>query len=150
MLKYFHLRVAFLAASMLFIAETASSNPPIGSESPMITGLNTDNLVCYMQTADGRTVNLDSLCINQPQIVASAFRYNDDHIIISVINKTETNVNFIKVDYEVIGQDSSVIQSKATYTAQHTLSPGQMARFLAFVPGLPGGSNVRITSVEWN
>ncbi len=64
-----------------------------------------------------------------------------------VINKSNQTIYQARVNYEVIGENGSVIESGILATDPPTLSPGQMAMFQAF---LPGGRQVRATSVEWD
>ena len=64
MLRFFLLTVSLSATFTLFIAEATLSNeysvPPS----------NVDESVCYMQTANGRTVDLSNLCGNAARIAA--------------------------------------------------------------------------------
>jgi hypothetical protein len=63
MLKPFSLISIISAASILFVADTAFSNSlPTGSIYPEVPNLDIAQPVCYMQTGDGRTLNLSRLC----------------------------------------------------------------------------------------
>jgi hypothetical protein len=63
MLKLFHLRAAFYAVLISLITETALGRPlAVDFKYPEVPNLDMDELVCYMQTADGRVLNLQSLC----------------------------------------------------------------------------------------
>ena len=63
MLKLFRLTGVFCAVLMPLIAETAFDRPiALGSQYPVVPSSDRDELVCYMQTADGRVLNLHSLC----------------------------------------------------------------------------------------
>lgn len=69
MLKAFHLIPVISIASILFATETAFSRPPAtDSRYPVVPSSDINNPVCFMQTADGRTLNLSSLCrkVSQP------------------------------------------------------------------------------------
>lgn len=46
------------------LTESAFANPTfLGSKYPQVSNTETDLLPCYMQTADGRTINLGALCV---------------------------------------------------------------------------------------
>jgi hypothetical protein len=99
MLKSFHLIAVLLAVSTLLIAETAlsSSITPV-SQYPVVPNSDIDNPVCYMQTADGRTLDLSNLCgeplerfllscptITEPQVRARIIQFcnNDNECLAS-------------------------------------------------------------------
>ncbi len=155
MLKYFHLTAVLWAGSILFIAETAFSLPlTTGDKYPVALSSDTDMPVCYMQTGDGRTLNLSSLCRDQPrpqsqsaqsQLVISDLRHEGDQMSGRVVNNTGKTLHDAKVNFEVIGENGSVVDEGVIYTDQQTLNPGQTASFNTF---MPSGTNVRITSIE--
>lgn len=63
MLKSFHLAAVLSAVSILSIAETDfSTSMTAGSKYPVLPNSDTDNLFCYMRTADGRVLDLSNLC----------------------------------------------------------------------------------------
>jgi len=150
MLNSLNWTVALTTASLLFIAKTAFSQPPIVSyKYPVVSTSDTDQLVCYMQTIDGKTLNLSSLCEKktsvQSQLLLSSVVYEDDNIIGHVINKSSKTVYQARVNYEVIVENGSVIDRGTLVTDPPTLSPGQVGTFQAF---LPSSGQVRMTSVE--
>lgn len=68
MLKSFHLTAFLSSASILFIASSAlarSASETFQSSDILIA--ETDTPVCYMQAADGTTLNLNSLCGKVPK-----------------------------------------------------------------------------------
>ncbi len=66
MLKFFHLTAIVSSVLILSIAETAfSSSITAGSQYPGGSNSDRDNLLCYMQTEDGRILNLNNLCGKQ-------------------------------------------------------------------------------------
>jgi hypothetical protein len=155
----FRFTAIFCSAWILFIPETAFSCPlTTASKYPVVSNLDTDEPVCYMQTVDGRTVNLSSLCgkkisaqsqaqpQTQPQVVISDVSYNGDYLVTHVVNQTGKTVQNARVTYEFIGKDGSVIESSSTDTDAQTLKPGQTATLQTF---MPRGSQVRTTSVTW-
>lgn len=152
MLSSLHLTIALAIVSILFISETASSQlSTVSSNYHLVSGSNTDQLVCYMQTADGRTINLDSLCIkklnNQSQIVISDMTHKDNSLIGRVANRSGKTVYDTRVNYEVLDENYTVIERGSISTESPTLSPGQTTIFMTF---MPNNRNVRTTSVEWN
>jgi hypothetical protein len=62
-----------------------------------------------------------------------------------VVNNTGKTLHDAKVNFEVIGENGSVVDEGVIYTDQQTLNPGQTASFNTF---MPSGTNVRITSIE--
>jgi hypothetical protein len=153
---FFHLIAVLIATSILFVAETAFSHPlTIGDEYPVVSSPDTDKPVCYMQTVDGRTLDLSSLCGKknsaqpqaQSQIIISSVRYNSKQMIGYVVNNTNKTVYQPRVNYELLDENGSVTERGSVPTNEETLSPGQTATFQT---SMPGGRNVRTTSVEWN
>lgn len=150
MLNSLNWTVALATASLLFMTKTAFSQPPTVSYNyPVVPASDTDQLVCYMQTVDGKTLNLSRLCGKktsvQSQLLLSGVVYEDDNMIGHVINKSSQTVYQSRVNYEVIGENGSVIDRGTLATDPPTLSPGQVGTFQAF---LPGGRQVRTTPVE--
>jgi hypothetical protein len=153
MLRTLHLKVAVATASILLTANMASSQPPIvSSNSTVASSSDTDEPVCYMQTADGTTVNLTNLCGKkskvQSEVVISNVGYEDDFLIGRVVNKSNKTVYQARVNIEVIGENGSVLGRGAISTEPPNLSPGQTATFQTLKP--PSGNDVRTTSVEWD
>ncbi|HAA27449.1 MAG TPA: hypothetical protein DCE56_06880 [Cyanobacteria bacterium UBA8553] len=109
-----------------------------------------------MQTANGTTLNLSRLCENKPQpqpivkteVVISHVDYEDNFLIGNVVNKSSKTVHQARVNYEIIGENGSVMARGAMSTEPPTLRPGQTAKFQTLMPG--GGNNVKTTSVEWD
>jgi hypothetical protein len=155
MLKFLHLTAVFSVASILCIAEAGLSHPlSVKSQASGVPNSDTNKLVCYMQTADGRTLNLDSLCRNkpnkataQPQIVVSDVIHEEDYMTGRIVNTTGKTVYHARVNYEVLGENGTVIERGAVYTEPSSLNPGQAAMFETF---MPKGRNVRTTSVTWD
>lgn len=102
-----------------------------------------------MQTADGRTLNLSSLCEKKPsaqaRVVISSVTRNGDYMMGRVVNNIGKTVSRAKVNFEIIREDGSGTERASIYIDQQTLTPGQTGTFQAF---MPSGLNVRITSVE--
>ena len=152
MLKISHLSAVISAASILWIAETAFSLPSTAiAQYPIEPSSHTDQLVCYMQTADGTTLNLNSLCGKKPslqsQIVVSDVFHEDDYIIGRVINKSNQTLYQARVNYEALSKNGSVIERGAIAIEPPTLNPGQTGMFETF---MPSDIQIRTTSVEGN
>lgn len=161
MLKSFHLTAVLSATWILFIAESTFSRPlTTGDKYPVVPKSDTNKLICYIQTADGRTLNLDSLCKNQfsiqsqkvtsdasaqSQLVVSDLRYEGNQMSARIVNNTGKTLHNAKVNFDIIGEDGSVIERGSIYTEPKTLSPGQTARINTF---MPSGAKVRITYTE--
>lgn len=155
MLKVLHLKIALATASILLIANTAHSQSiTVSSQYPLISSSDTDEPVCYMQTAEGTTLNLSRLCETKPkpkaqsEVVISNVGYEDEFLVGRVVNKSSKTVYQARVNVEVIDENGSVLGRGAVSTEPPNLSPGQTATFQTLKP--PGGKNVRTTSVEWD
>ncbi|HAJ63022.1 MAG TPA: hypothetical protein DCP31_30465 [Cyanobacteria bacterium UBA8543] len=157
MLSSLPVTVTFATTSLLLIANTAYSKPlTVSSNYPVVSNSDTNDLVCYMQTANGTTLNLSRLCENKPQpqpivkteVVISHVDYEDNFLIGNVVNKSSKTVHQARVNYEIIGENGSVMARGAMSTEPPTLRPGQTAKFQTLMPG--GGNNVKTTSVEWD
>lgn len=147
-----HLTIALATASILSIAETAASQvATLTSNYSLVPSSNTDQLVCYMQTADGRTLNLDSLCIKklneQSQIVITDMTHKNNSLIGRVVNRSNKTVYNARVNYEILDENNSVIERGSISTESPTLSPGQTTIFMTY---MPNNRNLRTTSIEWN
>lgn len=154
MLKSFPLISIISATSILFIVDTAFSNPrPSGSIYPEFPSSDIDQPVCYMQTVDDRTLNLNRLCekkirlIVQPPIVITNIIQEGDSLRGILINKIGKTVYNARVNYEVIGENDSVIDKGVIYADKPMLNPGQTVTFATY---MPNDKKVRTTSVEWS
>lgn len=63
MQKHFCFMTILVFALILFTAKMAFSSPrPLDSRYRVVSSSNIDTLVCYMQTADNRILDLENLC----------------------------------------------------------------------------------------
>lgn len=154
MLKPFSLIPIISATSILFLADTAFSNSlPTGSIYPEVPNPDIAQPVCYMQTGDGRTLNLSRLCekkqnpVVQPQITISNVIHEGDRMKGLIVNNIGKPVYNARANYEVIDENGNVVDKGAIYADQPMLSPGQTNTFEAY---MPSGVKVRTTSVEWD
>lgn len=138
-----HLQVVFTTSFILFF-------PTIALGSSIITNP-TDEPICYMQTAEGRTVNLSSLCAKKAQtqaqqVVLTDVKYEQDSMSGKVVNNSNRIVANPSVNYEVLDHKGQVIERGSVPIQAANLSPGQSASFEAFTEG---DTQVRATSVSW-
>lgn len=150
MLKSLNFTVAFATASVVLIANTASSQPPIvSSKYPVVVISDNDEPVCYMQVSDGRTLDLTRLCEKKPsdRLLLSVVDiiHEDNYMIGRVINRSNKTIYQARVNYEVISQNGGVIERGAIASEPATLNPGQIGIFQTF---MPGDKNVRTTFAE--
>ena len=57
----------FLISLISLLAESMALSPAVGSQYPEVPTSDIDLLSCYMQTVDGKTLDLDSLCEKMPE-----------------------------------------------------------------------------------
>lgn len=134
---------AFLwVAAIVLLANEASTTAPVALAAPEI-----DPPLCYMQTADGRTLDLSSLCGQQPQVIIATQTSDGDILTGRIINQTKKDVHSIKVNYVVVDSNGQVTQKNVVDAEPSTLSPGQTASFKVHV--IAGDSRLKATSVDW-
>jgi len=151
MLKAFHVIAVLSATSILFIAPSALTRPITISNNkyPAVSTSDVDKPVCYMQTLDHRTLDLSRLCekkaSNQIQLTISDVTREDDFLSGNVVNQSNKTVYQARINYEVIGENNSVIERGAIVAQPTTLTPGQMGIFQTVIPG---NRNVRTIFAE--
>lgn len=93
MLESFHLKAVFASVLILSIPEAAfSSSITSGSKYPAVPNSDINNLLCYMQTADGRTLNLNNLCEKQVrELVLSCPTITDKQVIDRITQDCNNN-----------------------------------------------------------
>jgi ABC-type ATPase with predicted acetyltransferase domain len=118
--------------------------------------------LCYMQTPDGKTVDLVNMCgqknndANSPTVCntnsnnakVSIANYNYDGNLLrgNVINSTCKTVKYIKVNYEVLDQSGNLIDNGFIYAQPVNVEPGQSASFRGAVAS---GAKVQATHLDW-
>jgi hypothetical protein len=134
---------------MVFLPEKVFSNSSnLSSKYPRVSSSETDALPCYMQTEEGTTLNLTSLCGNYAQVVISNLQSDGDILMGHVENKTDKTVRAVRVNYETLGENGTVIAKNFAYTEPSVLAPGQSASFQTYAE--VGDGSLRATSVEWD
>ncbi len=108
MRKFFHFTSVLASILILCIAEAAfSQSTPVDFKYPVVPNSDMDTPFCYMQTAGGRTLNLEDLCrpqlkelvlscptITAPEVRDRIYQYcgNDDNCLASAgCNQPQTN-----------------------------------------------------------
>lgn len=150
MFKLMH-RVAIVSIVTLvgLIASTVSRSSTTGSDA-YAREVNRDEPVCYMQTPDGRTLNLDRFCRRaqiQPQVLLNQVSETGDYMSGQVTNYTGKTVHNVRVNYETRDETGTVIETGAISVDPQTLNPSQTARFEAFA--IEGGT-IKATSIDWD
>ncbi len=153
MIRALDLIVTLVTTSMILIPKMAySQSITDNSNSPLVSSLYNEDLVCYMQTANGTTLDLSNLCSQESksksEVVISHVDYEDNFLIGHVVNKSSKTVYRARVNIEVVGEDGNVISRGAISTEPANLNPGQTAIFQSFMPN--NSNDVRATFVEWD
>lgn len=149
MLKFLY-PIPFLSA-IAILAETAFNLPVAAQHSAILTPNNSDELVCYMKTSGGETMNLTHLCNSrrapQGQVVIQDAFQDGEYVLGSIVNQTGKIVRNVQVNYEVRNESNSVIEKNSVPIAPSTLNPGQTATFEALATAK---GEIRATSVSWS
>ncbi|MEM1168754.1 MAG: FxLYD domain-containing protein [Cyanobacteria bacterium P01_H01_bin.35] len=122
-----------------------------------------DNPICYMETTEGKTINLVNLCGNQDidetkkvackseevkatEIPISNVNYDGNFLTGKVANKSCQTVKLIKVNYQVLDDYGNIIDNGYIYAEPATVGPGKIASFKG---NISPGAKVETTFVEW-
>ena len=145
----------FVLLSGIVLSPALQANPT----SPVELNSELNVPVCYMETYDGRRLDLRNLCASESEEAASTcnsttaelpirnVRYDGNSVSGQVMNQTCKTVALVKVNYEVLDQQDNPIDNGFFYTEPSTIPRGNTASFGgAIVPG----SKVNITHVEWS
>ncbi|HAG83462.1 MAG TPA: hypothetical protein DCL61_20520 [Cyanobacteria bacterium UBA12227] len=128
-------------------------------KSPMLPNSEIDTPVCYMETVDGRILDLGYLCPSPPEEVTSPcnsdaagmaisnVKYDGNSLTGQVTNRTCKMVKLVKINYEVLDGQGNPIDNGFIYTQPSEVSPGKTASFGGIV--VPG-AEVNVTYVEWS
>lgn len=126
-----------------------------------------DNPICYMKTAEGKTINLVNLCgdreainetekvtckseaeaIKAREIPISNVNYDGIFLTGKVANQSCQTVKLIKVNYQVLDDAGNIIDNGYIYAEPPTVEPGKVASFKGTVSP---GAKVETTFVEWS
>ena len=151
-----HFTLSFFMLSLLW---GAIDNRSLAQNSPVAPPL------CYMETADGRTIDLGRLCGQQPgnapvaacdsdlEIVEAAdlpisnVNYDDNFLKGRVTNRSCKTVRSIRVNYQVLDELGNAIDNGYLEATPTVVEPGKVASFEGRVIS---GAKVETTYVEWN
>jgi hypothetical protein len=148
------LNFSFLLSEVVF-APSLRANPT----SPIELNSEVEVPVCYMETDDGRRLDLRNLCSPPSEEVTRSctsdstgmpvtnVRYEGNSLRGQVTNRTCKTVTLIRVNYEVLDQQGKPIDNGFFSTQPSTITHGKTASFGgAIVPGY----QINITYVEWS
>jgi len=116
-----------------------------------------DEPLCYMQTPDGRTLNLDNLCrqqslpivpANSKGVQITAVNYDGKFIRGQVTNFTKNPIKSVKVNYEVLDNNGNTIDTGRVDVQSANIPPGGIAFFQGNI-NYPG-ANVATTFATWD
>ncbi|MEQ8753842.1 MAG: FxLYD domain-containing protein [Coleofasciculus sp. G1-WW12-02] len=156
-----------LKLSSFFIANLALLLPGLIFHRPLLADTTDpggliqpfDAPVCYMETGDGRILDLSHLCRTQPAaptsrcisgadgMALSQVNYNGNSLIGQVSNRTCVPVQLVRVNYQVLDNQGNPIDNGFIYAEPTIVPPGTTASFEGIVvPGV----EVNVTHVEWS
>lgn len=124
-MKCLNLIIATATMTLFFIAST-------------ISVVAVDEPLCYMQTSDGRTLNLDNLCRQQSLPIApanstgvqiTAVNYDGKLLRGQVTNFTKNPVKSVKVNYEMLDNNGNTIDVGYVNVQSANISPGGITSF---------------------
>jgi len=144
-----------------FVSSIAFSDSLL-ADSSAVENPEVDVPLCYMQTPDGRTLDLVNMCgqentpstqkvctweTNAGKVSIANSSYDGNFLIGQVLNQTCKNLKYIKVNYEVLDESGNIIDNGFIYAQPVNVEPGQSASFRgAVVPG----AKVQATHLDWS
>lgn len=143
-MKGLNLIIATATLTLSFLATTKS-----------VTAV--DKPVCYMQTADGRTLNLENLCrqqslpivsTNNKRVQITAVNYDGKLLTGQVTNFTKNPIKSVKVNYEVLDSNGNTIDTGYVDVQSANIPPGGIASFQGNI-NYPG-AKVATTFATWD
>jgi hypothetical protein len=118
--------------------------------------------LCYLQTPDGKTVDLVNMCgknnsdssppkvcnanSNNAKVSIANYNYDGSFLTGQILNQTCKTVKYIKVNYEVLDQSGNLIDNGFIYAQPVKVEPGQLASFRGAVAS---GAKVQATHLDW-
>ncbi len=128
------------------------------AQAPAVQNSNVDVPFCYMETADGRNLDLRNLCSPQPEATPSTctssaagmqisnVKYDGNSLTGQVTNHTCATATLIKVNYQIFDDQGNQIDNGFIYAEPSTLVQGKTG---SFGGAIAPGSKVNVTHVEW-
>jgi len=151
-----HLILSVLTLSLLW---GATDNRSLAQNSQIAPPL------CYMETADGKTIDLGSLCGQQPgnapvaacdsdleiveaaDLPISSVNYDGNLLKGKVTNESCKTVRGIRVNYQVFDEMGNAIDNGYLEATPTVVEPGKVA---SFEGRTIAGAKVETTYVEWS
>jgi len=154
MCKYFGL-TAVLSWALISpaIALAEETLPVISSSPPTYTPF------CYLQTPDGRIINLEDLCrpstdnnqnrtdADSGQLRVIRYQHTNDALTGLIVNETDKPINQLQVNYEVLDPQGNQIDTGFIQAQPGTVPPGGRAVFSGRVAP---GETAKPTFLEWS
>lgn len=159
--------VAILSFSFFFsaIAFASSLLDPLLAKAnyPVVPSSDLDVPVCYMDTADGRRLDMGALCGPQPEAgskpapscrenLGSAaameigrVNYQGNVLTGRVTNQSCETIENIRVNYRVMDEEGNQIDNGFIYARPSTVAPGETAEFRGTIAS---GADVEVTHAD--
>ncbi|AFY70504.1 hypothetical protein Pse7367_2241 [Thalassoporum mexicanum PCC 7367] len=87
--------------------------------------------------------------VEPPKVALVSSNYLNGTFVGRVINNGSTPVRFVRVNYQIVDQNGSVIRESFAVASPTVLSPGQAGQFLSFVNQPGQNIEIRPGQVEW-
>lgn len=149
-IEFLRLTAALAIALMPVLPKSALAYPAVSSP---------ESVFCYMQTSDGRILNLNTLCVNaqgtqKPQtaalngkVVVGAIDYDGNVLMGQAINQTGRSVKGITINYAVVDKEGKEVDFGSVQAQVPIIPAGGSAAFRD--TNSHPGATVNIVSVDW-
>jgi hypothetical protein len=91
----------------------------------------------------------DEEVVEQPQVELISWDYLNGTFVGRVINNGTTPVRFVKVNYEVLDKNGTVIRSSFAVASPTVVAPGRAGQFLSFINQPGEDIEIKPGNVEW-
>jgi hypothetical protein len=150
-----------LTSLLISLASSIAFTTPLLADTPTVENSEIDVPLCYMQTADGRRLNLVNMCGQEtkpstPQacnansdnakVSIANSTYDGNFLIGQILNQTCKTVKYVKVNYEVLDELGNIIDNGFIYAQPVNVEPGKLASFRGAVVS---GAKVNATHLDW-
>lgn len=141
---YFFFWGAAFSAILIGIGDAVLTSPA--------KGLEVNEPICYMQRPDGSIQDLSHFCRTSStasggQVVISRTQREANFLLGNVVNRTGKAVRNVRVNYEAIAPNGSVVDRGVVIADPGNLAPGQTG---IFEVGVEPGLSARATTVLWD
>lgn len=154
MCKYFSLTAVLSWALISPAIALASETLPVLPSLPQ-----TYTPFCYLQTPNGRIINLEYLCLpstdndqnridaESGQLRVISYEHTNNVFTGVIVNETDKPINQLKVNYEVLDEQGNQIDTGFIEAQPGTIAPGERAVFSGRVAP---GAEAKPTFLEWS